>query len=193
MGIAARAYFGKDVFDLSKAEITALVGIIQSPEYYSPGKNLEGLKKRQQTVVNLLEEQGLLTAQEGQAIFQEELAFEPFRQSLSAHPYYMTYLARQLEKELGAQKLYQGGLKIYTTIDNRMQKAAEYAVVKQAATFAARGLPPRMSLCGDRTSDGSRAGHGRRRGMGQKSDQHGGGTASARLSHQATLLCSSDQ
>ncbi|HPF20560.1 MAG TPA: PBP1A family penicillin-binding protein [Syntrophomonas sp.] len=140
MGIAARAYFGKDVFDLSKAEITALVGIIQSPEYYSPGKNLEGLKKRQQTVVNLLEEQGLLTAQEGQAIFQEELAFEPFRQSLSAHPYYMTYLARQLEKELGAQKLYQGGLKIYTTIDNRMQKAAEYAVVKQAATFAARGI-----------------------------------------------------
>ncbi|HPT68962.1 MAG TPA: PBP1A family penicillin-binding protein [Syntrophomonas sp.] len=140
MGIAARAYFGKDVFDLSKAEITALVGIIQSPEYYSPGNNLEGLKKRQQVVVNILEEQGLLTSQEGQSIVKEELHFEPFHQNLSAHPYYMTYLAKQLEKQVGAQKLYQGGLKIYTTIDSRMQKAAEYAVVKQAATFVARGV-----------------------------------------------------
>jgi penicillin-binding protein 1A len=139
MGIAARAYFGKDVFDLNKAEITALVGIIQSPEYYSPGNNLEGLKKRQQVVVDLLVEQGLLTAQEGQTIVKEELAFEPFHQNLSAHPYYMTYLAKQLEKQVGAQKLYQG-LKIYTTIDSRMQKAAEYAVVKQAATFSSRGI-----------------------------------------------------
>jgi penicillin-binding protein 1A len=140
MGIAARAYFGKDVFDLNKAEITALVGIIQSPEHYSPGSNLEGIKKRQQVVVGLLVEQGLLTAQEGQTIIKEELAFEPFHQNLSAHPYYMAYLAKQLEKHVGAQKLYQGGLKIYTTIDSRMQKAAEYAVVKQAATFAARGV-----------------------------------------------------
>ncbi|MBP1761642.1 MAG: Multimodular transpeptidase-transglycosylase, partial [Firmicutes bacterium] len=105
MGIAARAYFGKDVLNLNKAEITALVGIIQSPEYYSPGNNLEGLKKRQQVVVDLLVEQGLLTAQEGQSIVKEELAFEPFHQNLSAHPYYMTYLAKQLEKQVGAQKL----------------------------------------------------------------------------------------
>ena len=140
MGIAARAYFGKDVFDLSKAEITALVGIIQSPEYYSPSNNLEALKKRQQTVVNVLLQQGLLSAQEGQTIVKEELKFEPFHQNLSAHPYYMAYLARQLEKQVGAQRLYQGGLKIYTTLDSRMQKAAEYAVVKQAATFASRGI-----------------------------------------------------
>lgn len=140
MGIAARAYFDKDVFDLSKAEITALVGIIQAPEYYSPNNNLEALKKRQQTVVNLLVEQGILTSQEGQTIVQEELKFEPFHQNLSAHPYYMTYLAKQLEKQVGAQKLYQGGLKIYTSIDSRIQKAAEYAVVKQATTFSSRGI-----------------------------------------------------
>lgn len=140
MGIAARAYFGKDVFDLNKAEITALVGIIQAPEYYSPNKNLEALKKRQQTVVNVLVEQGLLSAQDGQTIIKEELKFQPFQQNLSAHPYYMAYLAKQLEKQLGARHLYQGGMKIYTTIDSRMQKAAEYSVVKQAATFASRGI-----------------------------------------------------
>lgn len=140
MGIASRAYFGKDVSDLDKAEITVLVGIIQSPEYYSPANNLEALKKRQQTVVNVLVEQGLLTAEEGKEIVAEELNFQPFHQNLSSHPYYMAYISNLLEKQVGAQRLYHGGLKIYTTLDNRMQQAAEYAVTKQAATFSSRGI-----------------------------------------------------
>jgi penicillin-binding protein 1A len=140
MGIAAQAYFGKDVFDLNKAEITALVGMLQAPEYYSPDRNMEALKKRQQVVIDVLVAQGILTAQEGQSIAQQPLKFQPFHQNLNAHPYFMAYLANQLEKQIGAQKLYQGGLKIYTTLDSRMQKAAEYAVVKQAATFAPRGI-----------------------------------------------------
>ncbi len=78
MGIAARAYFGKDVADLNKAEIAALVGIIQSPEYYQPDRNMEGLKKRQQTVIDVLVEQDLLTAQEGEQIAQQTLDFSLF-------------------------------------------------------------------------------------------------------------------
>ncbi len=59
---------------------------------------------------------------------------------MSAHPYYMSYLANQLEDMVGEQQLYHGGLRIYTTLDSRMQKAAEYAVQKQASTFASRGI-----------------------------------------------------
>ncbi len=140
MNIAARSYFGKDLASLDKAEITALVGIIQAPEYYSPDRNLEGIKKRQQTVIDVLEEQGLLTAQEGQQIAQQTLNFQPYQQNMSAHPYYMAYLASQLEEMVGAQKLYHGGLRVYTTLDSRMQNAAEYAVQKQASTFASRGI-----------------------------------------------------
>ncbi len=140
MGIAARAYFGKEVADLNKAEITALVGIIQSPEYYQPDRNMEGLKKRQQTVVDVLVEQNLLTAEEGEQIVGQEINFQPYQQNMSAHPYYMAYLASQLEEMVGEQQLYHGGLRVYTTLDSRMQKAAEYAVQKQAGTFASRGI-----------------------------------------------------
>lgn len=143
MGIASRAYFGKDVSELNKAEITALVGIIQAPEFYSPDSNMEGLKKRQETVIQVLEEQGLITAEEGQQIAAQPLNFQPFQQNLSAHPYYMAYLANQLEEMVGAEALYHGGLRIYTTLDSNMQKAAEYAVQKQAATFASRGITAR--------------------------------------------------
>lgn len=140
MGIAARAYFGKEVADLNKAEITALVGIIQSPEFYQPDRNMEGLKKRQQTVINVLVEQDLLTAEEGEQIAGQEISFQPYQQNMNNHPYYMAYLANQLEDMVGEEKLYHGGLRVYTTLDSRMQKAAEYAVQKQASTFAARGI-----------------------------------------------------
>lgn len=140
MGIAARSYFGKDVANLNKAEMAALVGIIQSPEYYQPDRNMEGLKKRQQTVIDVMVEQDLITAEEATQIARQTLNFQPYQQNMSAHPYYMAYLANQLEEMVGAQKLYHGGLRIYTTLDSRMQKAAEYAVQKQASTFASRGI-----------------------------------------------------
>jgi len=140
MGIAAQAYFGKDVASLNEAEICALVGIIQAPEYYSPDRNLDALKHRQAVVISVLVKQGLITAQEGENLAQQPLNFEDFHQTLSAHPYYMAYLAKQLEDMVGAQQLYHGGLRVYTSLDSRMQKAAEYAVEKQAATFASRGI-----------------------------------------------------
>ncbi len=140
MGIAAQAYFGKDVASLNNAEICALVGIIQAPEYYSPDRNLEALKHRQAVVISVLVKQGLITAQEGEDLAQQPLNFEDFHQTLSAHPYYMAYLTQQLENMVGAQQLYHGGLRVYTSLDSRMQKAAEYAVEKQAATFASRGI-----------------------------------------------------
>ncbi len=140
MGIAAQAYFDKDVSDLNEAEICALVGIIQAPEYYSPDRNLEALKKRQKVVISVLVKQGIINAEEGEVIFKQPLKFQPFHQTLSAHPYYMAYLANQLEDMVGAEKLYHGGLRVYTSVDSRMQKAAEYAVEKQSATFASRGI-----------------------------------------------------
>ena len=75
MACAAQSYFGKDVFSLNQAEITFLVGIIQAPEYYSPARNIERAKKRQQMVVNTLTDQGLLSAQQGQEIMRREAEY----------------------------------------------------------------------------------------------------------------------
>jgi len=140
MACAANSYFGKNVSQLNKAEMTVLAGIIQAPEYYSPDRNMEGLKKRQQMVINILVEQGIITASEGQQIMQQKLNFKPSRQNPTNHPYFMSYLSHVLEEIVGAQKLYGGGLKIYTTIDSGMQDAAEASVVNNARSFTNRGI-----------------------------------------------------
>lgn len=143
MQCAAQSYFGKNVMALNDAEITMLVGLIQSPEYYSPDRNMEALKKRQSIVVDVLVEQELMTAEEGEYIKSQELNIHPFSPYSYNHPYYMAYLSAQLEDIVGAQKLYQGGLKIYTTIDRQMQQAAEKSVTSNFNSFSYRGIDAR--------------------------------------------------
>ncbi len=140
MACAANTYFGKDISSLNKAEMTMLAGIIQSPEFYSPDSNMEGLKMRQQTVVDILVEQEIISAAEGKTIMNQKLTIKPFSQNPNNHPYYMTYLSSLLKDMVGAQKLYGGGLKIYTTIDSRMQTSAEASVTSNANSFKSRGI-----------------------------------------------------
>ncbi len=137
---AARSYFGKDVWQLNKAEITMLVGIIQSPEAYAPERNFEGIKARQDTVINVLLEQGLLAADEAAAIREQPLDIKEFTPDSSRHPYLTNYISSKLESMLGSKSLYQAGLKIYTTVDSRMQDAGEKAVQKQARSLAYQGI-----------------------------------------------------
>ncbi|MCX5780731.1 MAG: PBP1A family penicillin-binding protein [Firmicutes bacterium] len=140
MASAAQSYFGKNVNQLNKAEMTMLAGIIQSPEFYSPDRNMAGLKERQQMVVDILVEQGIVSQAEGQTIMQQKLDIKPVRSDANPHPYYMNYLSDVLEGMVGAQKLYGGGLQIYTTLDSAAQSAAEASVVSNAASFASRGI-----------------------------------------------------
>jgi len=140
IAIAAKSYFGKDVSQLNKAEMTMLAGIIQSPEFYSPERNLAGLKERQQTVVDVMVEQELLTQAQGQEIMKQKLNIKAAQSHPYKHPYYMAYLSSLLEDMVGAQKLYGGGLKIYTTIDSQMQEAAETSVANNERSFASRGI-----------------------------------------------------
>lgn len=140
MQCAANSYFGKNVMDLNKAEITILAGMIQAPEHYAPERNMEGLKSRQKTVIESLVEQEIISAQEGEEILAQNVSIKPYVPYSYQHPYYMAYLTAQLEDSVGAQKLYQGGLKIYTTIDPQMQKAAEKAVKNNIKNFSYRGI-----------------------------------------------------
>ncbi|MGS0763548.1 PBP1A family penicillin-binding protein [Syntrophomonas curvata] len=140
---AARSYFGKDVWQLNKAEITMLVGIIQAPEAYAPERNFEGMKARQDTVINVLLEQGLLSVDEAAALREQPLHIKESTPDSRRHPYLAGYISSKLESMLGSKSLYQAGLKIYTTVDSRMQDAAEKAVQKQARSLAYQGIAAR--------------------------------------------------
>lgn len=140
MSCAARSYFGKDLYSLNKAEMAMLVGMIQAPEYYNPDSNWEGLKARQETVLNIMVDQDRISMAEADEVFNQEVNLQPFKLNPNEHPYYMAYLAKLCEDAVGAQKLYQGGYKIYTTLDKNMQNAAEDAVKSNYRSFAGRGI-----------------------------------------------------
>ncbi|MDD2586628.1 MAG: PBP1A family penicillin-binding protein [Syntrophomonadaceae bacterium] len=140
MGCAARSYFNKDVSELNKAEICMLVGMIQSPEFYAPERNFEGLKMRQEVVINLLIEQNLITAEEGNDLKMQSLNIRKSEETTNKHPYFTEYIIAQVKAELGTRSVYQAGLRIYTTLDSRMQAAAETAVKNNARSFSNRNI-----------------------------------------------------
>ena len=106
---AAPAYFGKDVWSLDQAETCLLVGLIQSPEHYNPATNWEGLKLRQETVINVLAEQGLVDPAQVQVLKNQPITIVPATTRQTPHPYLVNYIVGKMEEMLGKEQLYQGG------------------------------------------------------------------------------------
>lgn len=140
---AAPAYFGKDVWSLDQAETCLLVGLIQSPEHYNPATNWEGLKLRQETVINVLAEQGLVDPAQVQVLKNQPITIVPATTRQTPHPYLVNYIVGKMEEMLGKEQLYQGGVSIHTTIDRTMQNQAEIALVNNMRNIGWRGIMAR--------------------------------------------------
>lgn len=124
---AAQTYFGKDVSKLTVPESAVLAGLPKSPNNYSPYKNPERAKKRQEHVLTRMEEAGFLTRAEREDAAAQPLSFRHGMPSQTA-PYFMEYIRQQLMAKYGETAVYKGGLDIYTTLNTRMQTAAEQAI-----------------------------------------------------------------
>jgi len=140
LACASQAYFNKDIWSLNQAEICLLVGLIQSPEHYNPESNWEGLKLRQETVINVLEEQGLVDAGQAEQLRNQPITIADAPTRQTRHPYLVNYIVWKMEKLVGKERLYQGGLSIYTTIDRTMQNQAETALVNNMRSIGWRGI-----------------------------------------------------
>ncbi len=138
---AARTYFNKDAAELTLAEASLLAGIPQSPAVYDPftPEGLQYTLARQKTVLRLMRENGDITADQEQVAAQamENYTFTPPPNEFTANaPHWVVYIKQLVEKEFGAAMLYRGGLKIYTTLDPKMQQIAEQVVREQIAALA---------------------------------------------------------
>jgi len=134
---AADTFFGKSVDQLTLAESAMLAGITKGPDYYSPYNNFERAKERQEIILNTMAELGFITEEEARNAKQEEIKLVGLKNVAADYkaPYFTDYviqeLASLLQKELGISeseaynKIYTGGLKIYTTVDMEIQEAAE--------------------------------------------------------------------
>ena len=128
---ATKRFFGKESKDLSVDESALLVGLLPSPASYSPVRHPERARKRRNTVLRLMKEQGYITHSEHaqyRAMTLESVNDEPTR---GLAPYFTEYVRRLLEKEDDALdiNIYRDGLKIYTTLDSRLQELAEKIVL----------------------------------------------------------------
>jgi len=140
MACAAHTYFNRDLSQLNQGQICMLTGMIQAPEFYAPERNYDGMKQRQETVIEVLVEQDIITEAEGEQIKAQPLNIQPYVPEGGRHPYLTVYIRKQVEDLLGSKGVYQAGLKIYTTIDRRMQEAAERSVSSQVKSLLARGI-----------------------------------------------------
>ncbi len=129
---ATKRFFGKESIFLSIDESALLAGLLPAPASYSPIHYPDRAISRRNTVLRLMRDQGYIKKveyEENRAKSLETVLEVPKRGSA---PYFTEYVRRILEKEdtaLGIN-IYRDGLKIYTTLDSRLQSIAEEAVMK---------------------------------------------------------------
>jgi 1A family penicillin-binding protein len=131
---AARLYFGKPAKDLTLAESALLAGIPKGPRYYSPHLHPDGARARQRTVLQAMAQTGYITRAQAKAAVRQETAVQPLpKDKGQIAPYFVDYVRKLAEEKLGDDErlLHEGGLTITTTLDMKMQRAAEQAVADQ--------------------------------------------------------------
>lgn len=130
---AAHSYFNKNASELSLAESSILAGLVAAPEKYSPIRNMEASRSRQSYVLRRLVHLGWITEEEANQAANEPLKLNEKtvgnKLVLKKAPYFVSHiLFKELIPEFGSDRVYKGGLKIYTTLDLDLQDAAEESI-----------------------------------------------------------------
>jgi penicillin-binding protein 1A len=144
---AAKTFFKKSPADLNVQESAVLVGLFKAPTYYSPVFNPENSLRRRNTVLGQMYRNDLLTETEYDSITQLpiELDYSVSNQNQGLATYFrevvkadlIKWTKENLKSDGSAYDLYGDGLRIYTTIDSRMQRYAEESVDEHMRTLQA--------------------------------------------------------
>ena len=140
---ASKTYFGKDQKNLSIDEAAILIGMLKNPWAYNPKRKPENAKKRRDVVMKQMVKNGLLTDEEYQELRLKEIDMSGFNRTTHYEgpaPYFRETIKKFLKKIFAEDKYKKpdgttynpdvDGLKIYTTIDMRMQNHAEKAMAE---------------------------------------------------------------
>ncbi|WP_119067403.1 transglycosylase domain-containing protein [Rubrobacter indicoceani] len=128
--VAARSYFGKSASELTLGESAALAGFLHAPSTYGGGdaQGTERATERRDEVLGLMEEQGMISSAERARAQGEPLVFSPApTPDLSGYETFVDGVRREVEAQIGRDAFGSGGLRIQTTLDATMQRAAEEA------------------------------------------------------------------
>ncbi len=128
---ASLGYFAKHAADLSIDQAALLAGLVKSPSTYAPTVSPERAIARRNSVLQAMVDTGAITpAQRDQARNAKLVLRDGLRQDEPHGQYFKEQVRQALVEQFGWERVYRGGLKVYTTIDLDMQTAAELQVAK---------------------------------------------------------------
>ncbi|MCA6501915.1 MAG: penicillin-binding protein [Pseudanabaena sp. M135S2SP2A07QC] len=138
---ASQNYFGKSAADLTLGEAAMLAGTIQAPSVFNPVDNFSESKKRQGLVLDRLLELGWVTQAEVKAAKAQKIIIRKQGISYEASrvPYVSQAVTTELEEKFGRDVVLQGGLRVQTTIDLKMQRIAEEVAAEGHKDLVDRG------------------------------------------------------
>ena len=146
---ASLYYFGKHVQNLDIAEAATLAAIPKSPNYYNPFENPKESKNRQELVIDQMVKYGFISADSATKAKAKKMVYSTsHKQQNNPRGYFFDMISQKVIAEVGADALYKGGLKIYTTLDMDMQLAAEKAMrhLPNYYTNSKKLTQPQMAL-----------------------------------------------
>ena len=135
---AARTYFNKSARELNLAEIAILAGLPQSPSRYSPLTHFKRAKARQRYVLNRMAEDGIISPAAARRAYEQKLTLGHPLQNRAMNGYFAQYVRTRLEPRYGREALLHDGLRVYTTLDLNLQKAAAQAIRQGTAAIRTR-------------------------------------------------------
>jgi len=135
---ASEFYFSKKAKSLTLEEAATLAGLPKGPTVYSPINHPDRAQKRRNLVINALLEDGKITAAQADVARSAPLVLHLAHDPNSLAPYFVEEIRRYLEGKYGADQVHEGGLKVYTSLDVDLQKAANQAVLDGLAAYERR-------------------------------------------------------
>jgi penicillin-binding protein 1A len=131
-------YFSKPLRDVTLAEAALLAALPKGPELYSPLRDPDRALRRRNLVLSEMLQDGKINAAQAYAAKAEPLGLKIEVAPHSEAPYFVEEVRRQLEKEYGVEEVHGAGLRVYTTLDLDLQRAANKSVLDGLARYERR-------------------------------------------------------
>ena len=138
---ASQVYFNKHVSDLNLSESALLAGLPQAPTDYNPFLNPHGAKNRRNQVLKAMHGQGYISAAKYRKARHDGLGLERgYRYDTREQQYFFDFVQQELIDKYGVKTVRDGGLKVYTTLDPRLQAVAQSAIAAHPISGASAAL-----------------------------------------------------
>ncbi|MDB5932282.1 MAG: penicillin-binding protein family [Polaromonas sp.] len=137
---ASESYYGKPLKDVSIAEAAMLAGLPKAPSAYNPIVNPTRARTRQLYIIERMEQNGFITAQQAKAAKEEELLVKTGRDAGRVHAEYVAETVRQLVFSQYGEETYTRGLNVFTTLRSTDQTMAYKALRKGIMDFERRQI-----------------------------------------------------